>query len=198
MTSSPNRITIHHLARSWSRNASPHVIRGMSVFCCDVHRNRTTDNRISTLIRSMKNIFGRTTGSRSSTTGWCTDVMVGTRDEPFILMLNPLLPGGLLLDRSLVARTWSSDLPRADDAVDLCSRLVVALRAADDLERVQPRLRGIEERRQIDGQQPVRGLVVAHAVHDTRSADLGVGRRGVEVEHLGQPVIAIAWNEWVE
>src|ERR1043165_3575244 len=113
-------------------------------------------NRISTLMRSMKNIFGRSFGSRSSMTGWGSGVMVGTRDEPFILMVNPLF------------RTWSSDLPRVDDAIDLGGRLVVALRAAHDLERVEPRLRGIEERRQVDPHQPVGRLVVSDAVNHPR------------------------------
>src|SRR4026208_133498 len=174
MTSSPNRITIHHLARGWSRKASPHVINGIWVFCSEVHSRRTIVNRISTLMRSMKNIFGRSCGSRSSMTGWCTDVMVGTREEPFILMLNPLLLGGLPCGAS------SSDLPGIDDAVDLGLRLVVALRTAPDLEGVEPRLRGIEEGRQVDCQEPVGRLVVAHAVHDPRAADLGVRRHGVE------------------
>src|SRR6476620_6474166 len=189
MISSPNRMTIHHLARSWSRNASPHVINGISVFCCDVHRKSTTASRISTLRRSMKNILGRTGGSRSSMTGWCTDVMVGTREEPFILIVEPRLLGGLgehALRRSVAS---SSDLPGADDPIDLGGRLVLPLRAAHDLERVQPRLRGIEERRQVDRQQPVGGLVVAHAIHDAGAADLGVGRRGVEVENFLQAVV---------
>src|SRR6185369_14854221 len=188
MISRPNRITIHHLARSWSRKASPHVINGICVFCSEVHSRRTTVKRISTLMRSMKNIFGRSCGSRSSMTGWCTDVMVGTRDEPFILMVNPLLLGGLLLGGLLCAAS-SSDLPGADDSVDLAGRLLVALRTAHDLECVQPRLRGIEEGRQIDGQEPVGRLVVAHAIHDPGSADLGVLRRSVEVEDLGQSIV---------
>ena len=32
ITSRPARINTHHLARSWSRSASSHVINGMSVF----------------------------------------------------------------------------------------------------------------------------------------------------------------------
>src|SRR3954465_14403835 len=167
MISSPNRMTIHHLARSWSRNASPHVISGMSVFCCEVHRKRTTANRISTLMRSMKNIFGRTCGSRSSMTGWCTDVMVGTSEEPFVLIVEPRLLGGLGEHSLSGCSASSSDLPRVDDPIDLVGRLVVALRAADDFQRVQPRLRGIEERREVDRQQPIGRLVVSHPVDHT-------------------------------